>query len=85
MRELTEPNGIIALLQHAWAQIVALVGIIIWLVRGEAQIRSNASEIRRVWRQREEDLRAHKEARDTTNAMLDEVRRDIKTLLSRRD
>ena len=41
--------------------------------------------IQAVWRQREEDLRAHKEARDTTNEMLNEVRRDIKTLLARRD
>lgn len=79
------PHGIWGLIQSAWAQIVAGVAMIIWVVRAEAQTKANAAEIRRIWRQREEDLRAHKEARDTTNAMLDEVRRDIKTLLARRD
>lgn len=79
------PPGLLAIIQSVWAQLLALVGLIVWLVRGEAQTKANAAEIRRLWRQREEDLRAHKEARDTTNAMLDEVRRDIKTLLARRD
>lgn len=79
------PPGLLAIIQSVWAQLLALVGLIVWLVRGEAHTKANAAEIRRLWRQREEDLRAHKEARDTTNAMLDEVRRDIKTLLARRD
>lgn len=79
------PHGLWSLIQSAWAQIVVGVAMIIWAVRAEAQTKANAAEIRRIWRQREEDLRAHKEARETTNAMLDEVRRDIKTLLARRD
>ncbi|VDC31543.1 hypothetical protein [Pseudogemmobacter humi] len=79
------PHGLLAIIQAVWAQLLALVALIVWLVRGEARTKANAAEIRRLWRQREEDLRAHKEARDTTNAMLDEVRRDIKTLLARRD
>lgn len=79
------PHGLLAVIQSAWAQIVALLALAVWLIRGEAATKANAAEIRRLWRQREEDLRAHKEARDTTNAMLDEVRRDIKTLLGRRD
>ncbi|MFE3836069.1 hypothetical protein [Pseudogemmobacter sonorensis] len=79
------PHGLLAILQSVWVQVSALVALIVWLVRGEAATKANAAEIRRLWRQRDEDLRAHKEARDTTNAMLDEVRRDIKTLLARRD
>lgn len=79
------PHGLWALIQSAWAQLAGALALVVWLVRGEAQTKANAAEIRRLWRQREEDLRAHKEARDTTNAMLDEVRCDIKTLLARRD
>lgn len=83
---MTDPtHGLLGFIQSAWAQILAAIGLIVWLVRGEAQTKANGSEIRRIWRQREEDLRAHKEARDITNSMLDEVRQDIKTLLARRD
>lgn len=79
------PNGLLAILQSVWAELLALVGLIVWLVRGEAQTKANAAEIRRLWRQREEDLRAHKDAQDTTNDLLTELRQDIKTLLARRD
>ena len=79
------PNTWLQLLHSAWAQVLAVVGLIVWMVRGEAATKANAREIRRLWRQRDEDLRAHKEARDKTNALLDEVRQDIKTLLTRRD
>lgn len=54
-----------------------------WSVRIESQTKHNASEIRRLWHQRSEDLAAHKEAREATNALLNEVRNDIKTLLGR--
>lgn len=73
------------LIHSAWAQIGAGVALIVWLVRGEAMIKANQSEISRLWRQREEDLRAHREARETTNDLLNELRQDVKTLLSRRD
>ncbi|SEB68309.1 hypothetical protein [Rhodobacter sp. 24-YEA-8] len=83
---MTDPSsGLWAVIKADWVQISAAVALIVWLVRGEAQTKANGAEIRRLWRQRDEDLRVHKEARDTTNGMLDEVRRDIKTLLSRRD
>lgn len=52
-----------------------------WAVRVEHQTKANASEIRRLWHQRSEDLAAHKEAREATNEMLTEVRADIKALL----
>ncbi|WP_333826853.1 hypothetical protein [Pararhodobacter sp.] len=90
------PHELFALIQSAWAQIFAVIALIVWLIRGEATTKANAAEIRRVWRQRAEDmatqekrrsddLEAAKEARDTTNEMLKEVRNDIKKLLSRRD
>jgi hypothetical protein len=79
------PETFIAFLHSFWAQLIAFVAVIVWLVRGEGQTKANSSEIRRIWRQREEDLRAHKDARDTTNRLLDEMRGDIKTLLARRD
>ncbi len=79
------PHGLLGLLQSGWTYVMAVVGLIVWLVRGEAQTKANSSEIRRLWKQRDEDLRAHKEARDTTNDLLTELRQDVKTLLSRRD
>lgn len=77
-------TGLWTIIKADWVQIMAAVALIVWLVRGEAMIKANQAEIRRLWRQREEDLRAHKDARDTTNRLLDEMRQDIKTLLSRR-
>ena len=77
--------GLWATIKADWVQIAAAVALIVWLVRGEAMIKANAEEIRRLWRQRDEDQRAHKEARDTTNDLLTELRQDVKTLLARRD
>jgi hypothetical protein len=82
------------ILQAAWPQVLAVIALGIWLLRGEANTKANSSEIRRLWlqrredkanadRQRHEDLVAAASARDTTNALLDEVRKDIKTLLQR--
>ncbi len=70
---------------HAWQWLLALVATVAWLIRGEAKTNANASEIRRLWKQRDEDQRAHKDALDTTNDLLTELRQDIKTLLARRD
>ncbi|WYK04484.1 hypothetical protein DWF04_000030 [Cereibacter sphaeroides f. sp. denitrificans] len=73
---------------------MALVGVVAWAVRAEAATQGNAKEIRRIWRQREEDLHAHREAREATNRKIDEMREeqreqmrelrsDIKALLHR--
>ena len=80
-----DTHGLLALLQSGWTYVMTVVGLIVWLVRGEAQTKANSSEIRRLWKQRDEDQRAHKDARDTTNDLLTELRQDIKTLLARRD
>jgi hypothetical protein len=82
------------LVKEYWQQIVAFLGVLIWLVRLEAMAINSAKEIGRLDEQRKEDLHAAREARASTNAKLDrmddkldrafsEVRSDIKTLLSR--
>lgn len=68
-------------LKEFWTYILAGVTLIMWALRVENQTKNNASEIRRLWLQRSEDLAAHKEAREATNEMLGEVRADIKELL----
>lgn len=64
-----------------WAQIVAAVGALVWVLRLEALVRSNSVDITRLREQRNEDLAAARDARNATNEMLREVRADIKTLL----
>ena len=73
------------ILRGWWVQLAGAVAFVIWLIRLEAAVKANASELRRVWRQREEDQTAARDARETTNRLLDEMRGDIKTLLARRD
>jgi hypothetical protein len=58
-----------------------IVAGIVWLVRLEAVALANRQEIKRLWNQRSEDLRAAKEARDESNKMLSEIRQDVKDLL----
>lgn len=72
------------IVREYWAMILSALGLVAWALRAEFATKANASEIRRLWKQRDEDLRAHKEARDTTNEMLKEVRSDIKKLLQRK-
>ena len=61
--------------------VTAIVAGIVWLVRLESVALSNRNEIKRLWAQRSEDLRAAKEARDESNKMLSEIRQDVKDLL----
>lgn len=71
----------IEVLREYWALVMAGIGLVVWALRVEFATKGNASEIRRIWHQRDEDLRAHKEAREATNEMLREMRADIKVLL----
>ena len=70
-------------LKEWWGIVAGAVGLIAWALRVEFSAKTNSAEIRRLWHQRDEDLRAHKEARDATNEMLREVRDDIKKLIER--
>lgn len=82
-------------IKEYWAVIVGFVALVAWAVRLEAGVKQNASEIRGLWKQRNEDLEASKEARSETNRFLErldakmdmafnEFRSDIKTLLQRK-
>ena len=61
--------------------VTGVIAGIVWLVRLESVALSNRNEIKRLWAQRSEDLRAAKEARDESNKMLSEIRQDVKDLL----
>lgn len=64
-----------------WSAVAAVIGAVVWAVRIEAKAMGNSRDIERLWAQRKEDLDAHKEARERTNAILTEIRSDIKTLM----
>lgn len=85
----------VELIKEYWAVVVGFVGLIVWAVRLEAGMKQNASDIRGLWKQRNEDLEASKVARTETNRFLErldmkmdaafnEFRSDIKTLLQRK-
>jgi hypothetical protein len=71
-----------ALLKY-WPILMGFVGFLVWLIRLEGRSVENTKEIRRLWNQRREDLEASKEAREDTNAMLAEIRDDIKALIAK--
>lgn len=82
-------------IKEYWAVIVGFVGLVAWAVRLEAGAKANSEGIRGLWKQRNEDLEASKEARTETNRFLErldakmdmafnEFRSDIKTLLQRK-
>jgi hypothetical protein len=69
------------IIKEFWGVILALVTLGVWLVRLESRGVANASEIKRIWTQRKEDMDAAKENRDLVNAKLNEMSADIKQLL----
>lgn len=71
------------LLREYWAIVAGFVAVVVWAVRLEAGMKSNSDQIKSLWRQRNEDIDAHRLAREETNKMLDEIRQDIKRLLQR--
>ena len=66
-----------------WPVAVSLVAIVVWLVRLEAGSAENTKEIKRLWNQRREDLDLSQRARSETNAVLSEIRDDIKSLIAK--
>lgn len=66
-----------------WPVALGFVGFLVWLIRLEGRSVENTKEIRRLWNQRREDLEASKAAREDTNAMLAEIRDDIKALIAK--
>jgi hypothetical protein len=66
-----------------WPVILGFITFLAWLVRLEARSLENEREIKRLWNQRKEDLEASRIAREDTNAMLAEIRDDIKALIAK--
>jgi hypothetical protein len=66
-----------------WPIVVGFVAALMWLSRLEWRGLQNSSEIKRLWNQRKEDLESAQRARDETNKILDEIRKDIKELLKK--
>jgi len=63
--------------------MAAGIAFLVWLVRLESKGLQNERDIKRLWDQRKEDLEAAKASRNETNAMLGEIRDDIKSLIAR--
>jgi len=70
-------------LTAGWKPMAAGVAFLVWLVRLESKGLQNERDIKRLWDQRKEDLDAAKASRNETNAMLGEIRDDIKALIAR--
>jgi hypothetical protein len=66
-----------------WPVGVSFVAVTVWLIRLEAGSAENGKEIKRLWNQRKEDMDAAQRARSETNAVLSEIRDDIKSLIAR--
>lgn len=71
------------LIQTFWPIIAGFIAFLVWLIRLEARSVENAKEIKRLWNQRREDMQLSRQSRDETNAMLAEIRDDIKALISK--
>ena len=70
-------------LTAGWKPLAAGIAFLVWLVRLESKGLQNERDIKRLWDQRKEDLEAAKASRNETNAMLGEIRDDIKALIAR--
>jgi hypothetical protein len=66
-----------------WPIGVSFVAVVVWLIRLEAGSVENGKEIKRLWNQRKEDMEATQRSRSETNAVLSEIRDDIKSLIAR--
>lgn len=71
------------LLKTLWPILVGLVAFLAWLIRLEGRSIENTKEIKRLWSQRKEDLDLSRQSREDTNAMLGEIRDDIKALIAK--
>jgi hypothetical protein len=66
-----------------WPIGVSFVAVVVWLIRLEAGSVENGKEIKRLWNQRKEDMDATQRSRSETNAVLSEIRDDIKSLIAK--
>jgi len=73
----------LTLLKTLWPVVVGFVAFLVWLIRLEGRSIENTKEIKRLWSQRKEDLDLSRQSREDTNAMLGEIRDDIKALIAK--
>lgn len=66
-----------------WPILIGFIGFLVWLIRLEARSVENTKEIKRLWNQRKEDMDLAKAVREDTNAMLAEIRDDMKALIAK--
>lgn len=64
-----------------WPLIGAAVGAVIWAIRLEGRLTKAASDIRALWRQREEDQALASSSRKEVHDVLMTIQSDIKDLL----
>jgi len=64
-----------------WPIGAAVLAVVVWLIRLESRGISNATEVKRLWAQRKEDMQAARDSRDRMDRRLDEIGGDIKTIL----
>lgn len=82
------PEAWIKVLTDLWSQLVALVVFVLWLSRLEWRANSNTRDLTRLEErlaaQRQEDIESRRRDWDKMEAVLTEMRQDIKTLLQQR-
>lgn len=66
-----------------WPVVLGFIAFLVWLVRLESRSVDNTKEITRLWKQRREDMESTRQSREDTNAMLGEIRDDIKALIAK--
>ena len=66
-----------------WPILIGFIGFLVWLIRLESRSIENTREIKRLWNQRKEDMEISRQSREDTNAMLAEIRDDIKALIAK--
>lgn len=64
-----------------WPLIGAAVGAVIWAIRLEGRLTKAASDIRALWRQREEDQTSASSSRREVHDALNDLQRDVKDIL----
>ena len=80
---MIEDRGMHEIIRDSWPIITAIVACVVWLVRMEAKAGGNTQAILRLEKQIDQDRQSANASRAETNAMLSEVRTDIKRLLER--
>lgn len=72
------------LVQHWWPLIAAGTSFIVWVVRMEGKMLTNAREIERLWQQRRDDMEAARTDRQELKDMLKDLSRKVDRLIEKR-